>query len=387
MRLWNFLTGYVMIRVDGLSLEKFLNMAAEAGVRVSDVRRASYTVLYAVVSPRDLKKLQSVAPEKYTVTVRKSAGLAVGIKRLLRRRALIIGLALVLLAAVAASFFVWEVRITGIDTREAIALKNELIEFGIYPGAFKGNIDLRKTETALIISHDEFAWLDIKFSGVAALVTVVPAELPPEMVDSSRPCNIVAKKDALIESVTALAGKAVVKPGQTVRAGDVVISGLVWEEGFPRMMFAARGEVIGRVWYRASETAPVSKEVRVPTGRVQTQRVISVGADTAPVDPPCAFAEYDTQEVGRYPVVGLFLPVTITTLEHREVEIKTQDVPRDLLELYLEERAYFKAQGYAPDDAKIVGHRTVFKEEDGMLTATVYIETHEDIGAVVYLEE
>jgi similar to stage IV sporulation protein len=387
VRMWNFLTGYVMIRVDGLSLEKFLNMAAEAGVRVYDVRRASYTVLHATVSPRGLKKLQSIAPEKYAVAVRKSAGLAVGMKRLMRRRALIIGLALVLLAAVAASFFVWEVRVAGIDARDAIALKEELITFGIYPGAFKGNIDLRGTETTLIISHDEFAWIDIKFSGVAALVTVVPAELPPEVVDDSRPCNIVAKKDALIESVTALSGKAAVKPGQTVRAGDVVISGLVWDEGFPRLMFAARGKVIGRVWYRAGETAPVSREERVPTGRVQTQRIISVGADTAPVDPGCTFAEYDTQPVGQYPVVGLFLPVTITTLKHSEVEIKARDVPRDLLELYLEERAYFKAQGYVPDNADIVGHRTIFKEEDGMLTATVYIETHEDIGAVVYLEE
>jgi similar to stage IV sporulation protein len=376
-----------MIRVEGLSLERFLNMAAQAGVSVYDVRRASYTVLQATVSPRGLKKLKGVMPEKYAVTVKKSAGLAVGMKRLARRRALAIGLVLVILAAVAASFFVWEVRVTGIDTREAMALTAELEAFGIYPGAFKGNIDLKRAETRLIISHDEFAWIDIKFSGVVALATVVPAELPPEMVDDSRPCNIVAKKDALIESVTALAGQAAVKPGQTVRAGDVVISGLVWKEGFPCMMFAARGKVIGRVWYRASMTAPVSEQARVPTGRTQTQRIISVGVDSAPVDPDCAFAEYDTKQVGQYPVVGLFLPAYITTLEHSEVMIRAQDVPRDLLELYLEERAYFKAQGFAPDDADIVGHRTIFKEEDGKLTATVYIETHEDIGAVVYLEE
>ena len=194
LRMWNFFTGYVMIRVEGLSLERFLNMAGEAGVHVYDVKRASYTVLHAMVSPRGLKKLQSVVPEKYAVTVRKSAGLTVGMRRIARRRALMIGMALVLLAAVAASFFVWEVRVTGIDAREAIALKGELETFGIYSGAFKGNIDLQRTETKLIISHDEFAWIDIKFSGVVALVTVVPAELPPEMVDDSRPCNIVAKR-------------------------------------------------------------------------------------------------------------------------------------------------------------------------------------------------
>jgi similar to stage IV sporulation protein len=387
LRMWNFLTGYVMIRVEGLSLERFLNMAADAGVKVYDVRRASYTVLHAMVNPSGLKKLQLATPDKYTVTVSKSAGLTVGLRRLARRRALMIGLVLVMLAAVAASLFVWEIRVTGIDVREAKALTAELEQFGIYPGAFKGNLDLKKAETKLIISHDELAWVNIRISGVVAIVKVVPAEQPPEMVDDSRACNIVAKKDAMIESVTALMGHAAVKPGQVVRAGDVLISGLVWGEGFPRMMFAARGKVIGSVWYKSSETAPVREDARVPTGRTQTQRIISVGADSAPVDAPCTFEEYDTKETGKYPVVGLFLPVYITTLEHSEVMIKNQDVPRDMLEVYLEEKAYYEAQGYVPEGADIVGHRTIFKEEDGKLTATVYIETHEDIGTVVYLEE
>lgn len=387
MRMWNFLTGYVMIRVEGLSLEKFLNIAAEAGVSVYDARRASYTVLHAMVSPRGFRKLQHAVPEKYTVTAGKSAGLAVGVKRLARRKALLIGLALVALAAVVASLFVWQVRVTGIDVREAKKITAELESLGIYQGAFKGNIDLKKAETRLIIAHDEFAWVNVRLSGVVALVEVVPAEPVPEMVDESRPCNIVAEKDAMIESVTALKGRAAVKSGQTVRKGDVLISGLVWDPGFPRMLFAARGKVTGSVWYTASVSAPVNEDARIPTGQKQTQRMISVGADSAPVDAGCSFAEYDTKEIDKYPVVGLFLPVYITVLEHSEVQIRTQSIPRDMLEVYLEEKAYYDAQGYVPEKADIVGHRTIFKEEDGKLTATVYLQTHEDIGTVVYLEE
>ncbi len=387
MRMWNFLTGYVMIRVEGLSLEKFLNVAFEANVPVYEARRLSYTVLSAVVSARGYRKLLRVVPEKYTVTAQKSAGLAVGVKWLTRRKALLIGLILVGLAALAASLFVWEVRVTGIDTREAMALTEELAQLGIYPGAYKGHIDLKQAETRLIIAHDEFAWVNLRLTGVVALAEVVPAEPVPEIVDDSRPRHIVAEKDALIESVTALKGRAVVEAGDTVRAGDVLISGLVWDPGLPRMLFAARGEVIGSVWYAARVSAPMYEEVRIPTGRTQLQRVISIGRDSAPVDEGCSFAEYDTDVIREYPVVGLFLPVYISVLEHREVIITRQNVPRDTLTVYLEERAYYNAQGYVPNDTVIVGHRTVFKEEDGMLTATVYLQTHEDIGTVVYLEE
>lgn len=386
MRMWNFLTGYVMIRVEGLSLERFLNIAAENNVSVFDVRRVSYTVLRAIVSPRGLRKLQHVVPEKYTITAQKSAGLTVGMRWLTGRKALLIGLVLVVLAALAASLFVWQVRVTGLEYWEARELLPELEQLGIYQGAFKGNIDTKKAETKLIIAHDEFAWVNVRLTGVVALVEVVPAEPEPEMVDDSRPCNIVAEKDAMIESVTALKGRAAVQKGDTVRAGDVLISGLIWDPGMPRMLFAARGRVIGSVWYIASEEAPVREDVRIPTGRTQTQRVISVGADTAPVDASCSFAEYDTKEIGKYPV-GQFLPVQITVLEHSEVQVTAKDVPRDMLKVYLEERAYYDALGFVPEKADIVGHRTIFKEKEGRLTATVYLQTLENIGTVVYLED
>ena len=46
-------------------------------------------------------------------------------------------------------------------------------------------------------------------------------------------------------------------PGDAVREGDLLISGLIWDPGMPRMMFAARGEVIGSVWYSASVSVTV----------------------------------------------------------------------------------------------------------------------------------
>ena len=42
-RIWYFLTGYVYIRVEGLSLEKLLNLCARQGVRFWGVERPTYT--------------------------------------------------------------------------------------------------------------------------------------------------------------------------------------------------------------------------------------------------------------------------------------------------------------------------------------------------------
>lgn len=385
MRLWNFLAGYVMIRVEGLSLEKFLNLASEQGVVIVSAKRISYTVLSAVVSARGFKKLQSIAAEKYSISLIKQAGIPYQFSRLILRKVLFAGLVVIIAGVFAASLFVWEVKISGLEYNEAAALKEELAELGIYGGAVKSIIDTKEAEKRLLIDHPEYAWLNIRLHGAVADVEVVPAIPVPKIVDDTRPCNIVAAKDALIVSVTAMTGRARVKKGDTVREGDVLISGLVWDPGMTRMLFAARGEVIGSVWYSGEASAPLYRKAQSKTGRMQTQRVIVIGADMAAVDGECSFAEYQTAVADTQYIVGLFLPVKLMTLEHSEIVTEYEPVELQNLRVYLEERAYYQAAGKTEEN--IVSHITVFSEKENVLTATVYVQTHEDIGRVVYMEE
>jgi similar to stage IV sporulation protein len=377
-----------MIRVEGLSLEKFLNMASREGIRVFGITRVSYTVLRAGVSAAGYRRLSKIASEQYTVIREKSFGLPFGIGWLIKRKALLIGLFVVAAAIFTASLFVWEIRITGIEYHKAARLLTELDTLGLRPGMLKSSIDLKELEMRLIIDHDEFAWIDIGFKGVVANIEIIPAEPVPEIVDDKTPCNIVAKKDAYIENVTVKAGRASVKAGDTVRAGDMLISGVVWDEGAPRMLFAARGEVIGNVWYTSVASVSMFNETHQKTGRTEIERVIYIGGDSASVEGPCTFDVYDTQIKEEYYIGGgLFLPVKVAVLEHSEATVTKTPKPFDTLMVYLEERAYYDAQAKVPQDARIVGHSTVFKVMDDIMTATVYLKTQEDIGKAVYLED
>lgn len=377
-----------MIRVEGLSLERFLNIASQAGVKVFDVKRVSYTVLYAGLSARGYRKLIKIVPERYTLTAGRRRGLPFGAMWLFRRKALLAGLLVVALGVVAAAQFVWDVQVNGLGAYEGNKIKAELAGKGIRPGVYKGNIDLKGITTDMIIAHDEIAWMNIGFKGVSVVVKIVPADMPPEVYDENTPCDIVAKKDAYIEKVIPLAGRAVVKPGDTVRAGDKLITGLVWDPGLPRMMFAARGKVLASVWYKGEESAPVYRETREKTGNTQDERVVYIGDDSASLDGPCSFAEFDTEVVKEYYLGDrLFLPVRVALLRHSEVVLKQTPAPLDILMTYLEERAYYRAQCLAPEDADITGHKTIFKTDNDVMTATVYLQTQEDIGKVVYLEE
>ena len=375
-----------MIRVEGLTLERFLNLAAEQGVGVRRAKRVSYTVLRAQVSARGWHRLRRVVPEKYAVTVERQGGLPYLFRRLTLRTALLAGLVLVAAGVLAASMFVWEVRVEGLDTREAMALKDELAGMGIYPGAWKGEIDEEQAGIRVLVGHEEIAWVDIRLQGVVALVEVVTAEVAPEIYDENTPQNIIATKDAIIERVVPMAGEAKVKQGDTVRAGDVLISGLVWDEGKPRMLFAARGETVGSVWYQGGASGSVWEEARIPTGQTYTQRFIALGGDVSAVEPDCGFAEYDAVLKDTVDI-GLFLPVTISEWEYSEVKLIQQPREFEALCVALEEQAYFDAMRFVPEDAEVVGHHAIYRLEDGVLSVTVYVHTYEDIGRAEILED
>ena len=189
-----------------------------------------------------------------------------------------------------------------------------------------------------------------------------------------------------LKAWTPLAGRAAVGKGDTVRAGDVLISGLVWDPGMPRMLFAARGEVIGSVWYKGFASTSIYTETRVPTGRTYRQRVISIGSDSSDLGPDCDFIDYDVRTVERINI-GLFLPVYITEYVYSEIALAEEPKGFEPLSVYLEETAYFEALKSVPEDANVAGHHTVFSMDGCVMSATVYIHTYEDIGRAVILEE
>ena len=138
MRIWQFLSGYVMIRVEGLSLERFLNLAAAEGIGVRRARRTSYTVLKAEVTARGYRKLRRVVPERYAVTAERQGGLPFALRALTLRTALLAGLVLVAGGLFVVSLFVWDVRVDGLEYREAKALGGRAFCDGHPPRCVEG---------------------------------------------------------------------------------------------------------------------------------------------------------------------------------------------------------------------------------------------------------
>lgn len=387
--LWNCLTGYVMIKVEGLSLERFLNFAVENKVRIWEARREKYTLLTAYVSAAGYRKLLKLNEDRYFIYAVKKRGLPFLLLDAKRRFALASGLMLIVSAVLALSCFVWQIRLQGFEKMDPAVIRNEVKNTGIHEGTWKGQVDLKALENGIIRKYPQIAWVNAEFEGVVLKIQVVEAKIPPEIIDTNGAADIVAKKDAFIKKIIVMEGKPAVKEGQTVRKGQTLIDGEILEEGKPRMSFHARGKVTGAVWYKGQGETRLYTVIKTPTGKTADFRYIQIGNNLVLMggQEPGFKSTIDTVKVAYAIGENLFFPVKI--LNVRMTEVVEQRLMRPITEAKAEaeEKAYRNAMSQMPDDMEIMDLNFTVEIHEDIVQAICYIETEEEIGITVKTDE
>lgn len=273
-RLWRFLLGYVVLKIRGPKLERFLNRAAKEGIAIWDAERLGQTMLVVRVSLAGFRRARRLCrAQGWRVSIAEKVGLPFLGVRLLRRKMLVAGGLLALAAIYWASGYIWFV---AIETEEGAPVEKILQvaeEAGLRPGVSRRSIDRYQIQRALLLEIDELSWATVQIQGTRAVIEAnLRAGLPPSM---TRPGDLVAARDGIVERVVVLNGRALVRAGDTVKRGDLLITGFIppsdpaheslVQAGNPPYV-RAEGVVTARVWYEGKASVPLVQAVEEPTG-------------------------------------------------------------------------------------------------------------------------
>ncbi|HEX3031536.1 MAG TPA: sporulation protein YqfD, partial [Bacillota bacterium] len=149
-RLWSWLTGFLVLKLNGDSLEKFINMAASRGIMMWDIQRLkgqSMVVRVRLSSLRPLRHIKRRSGVRFRVLEKR--GLPFYFWQMKRRKALTMGAMLFIATLYILSSFVWFVDISGTKkvSRESVLIS--LAELGVKPGVWRYGLDLKGTEKLL----------------------------------------------------------------------------------------------------------------------------------------------------------------------------------------------------------------------------------------------
>ena len=246
--------GEVRIRVRGASTERFLNVCLRGEIALWDVTREDARTLTATLSVRDFYALRRLMGRTgCRVRIVERHGAPFWVNRIRARWVLgagVFGLAALL---VVLSQFLWVLEIDAAPGVPVGALREILREPGIYEGAYLGSEDTAVTRRAIQTELPEASVVAITRIGNAMRVEVDAAVPMPTKVDRAAPTGLVAVRDGVVSKVTANNGQALVKPGDAVEAGTLLISSAVpntTEWGQPH-----RTHGMGRVMAYTSRTA------------------------------------------------------------------------------------------------------------------------------------
>ena len=292
-------------QAEGLNLEKLLRMAAERDMDLLRVRRNGRRVT-GLVAEKRLPELEEMAARGgWALRAGGYAGLSRWRERLKARWALCALTALALGGVLVSLQMVWAVELVDAGSY-AGDVRAFLEETGVRPFIWKSCVDAAALKEALEWRYPKVAWVEVGWRGTVLQVRMVEGTPMGEPLDWRGSQDIVASRDGVVVSVVPLAGTAMCKPGDTVRAGQVLIAGeerLNAEETRP---VSARGMVIARVWDGARARVSLRETQTVYSGAsFQRQMVRTPWFNLwSPAD--SGFAQQDIHaEV--MPLGGLFL--------------------------------------------------------------------------------
>lgn len=384
MKIWYFFKGYVIIRVEGLTLERFLNLAATNDIYLWDISRESYTVLQMKATIEGFKALKGIVRRVgCRVEIIDKKGLPFLFYRLKARKMLGFGFILFLGIIFFLSSLIWNIEIVGnerVKTEEIIKiLEKEEIKRGI----IKYKIDKDYIKYLLLNEFDNLSFLSVDIKGTKLLIEMKEQDLPPERINRDVPCNIVATKKGVILKAIARNGRAVVRKGDVVKEGDILITGVILDEHSQKQILVhAEGEVLAKTIYSHRIDEPIIKTIKEETGRTYTRREFKIGDKGVQFfKGEIPFKDYieEVEEVKPFNI-DVDLPIKVFVHQYKEVEIKEIKQNIDFLKQASHIRAVEELNKQLPKDAQIQSKDVKYYLKDDILSTYVTLEVIEDIG-------
>ena len=229
MRGWyRYLRGYVFLRMIGLSPERFLNLCCSAGLELWQVRQEKDGCLFFMDLPSFLRCRPYAKKSGIRLFVLKRIGLPFVLRRNRTRGLWAAGFLAFFCLLFGLSLFLWDIEYQGNTAYTDSQLDHSLNRMGIHCGILKWNISCEELETALREEYNGITWVSARVSGTRLYVHIKENEVLMEIPEKENsPCDLTAEADAVITRVVVRSGIPLVKAGDAVEKGQVLVTGRI----------------------------------------------------------------------------------------------------------------------------------------------------------------
>jgi similar to stage IV sporulation protein len=389
LTIWNYLRGYVIIEVSGFSVERFLNLAIHKGIYLWGIKRNAKGIILNV-GIKGFKLLKPCAKKtKCHIKIITKIGLPFVLHKYRKRKILVSGILFFIVILYFLSSFIWTIEITGTNRIDKKDIIDYSVESGLKPGAYKNHMDLRQLEKKFMNNFPDISWISISVKGTKAKIELTETIEKTQIIDRTKPCDLVAAKNGLIISIVTNAGTPKVKVKDVVEKGDLLVSGqlLIGEGAEQKIEYVhASAKIKAKLWYEFDLSENIKYNEKIYTG--QTKKGYSINIKDKKINLLKASVSYSNcdkiSNVKKLDFGGDFeFPISLVVDEYKEYTLdektRTEEQIKKIIGAQIEDLVKNKLD----QNVEIVDKNIKYTVLGDKVTAKVIITTIEDINKEV----
>ena len=236
-KLMRFVLGYVKVEINGIAIERFINLVLSRNIHIWNVVSKDNKVCFCI-KPKDTYKLKPVIEkirkkpamndDKYIFDfrIKERYGLPFFLYAYRKRKMFYIGVFIGWLIVYSLSRYIWNISFEGNMKHTDEELYRFLRRENITEGIKKDNVKGERIEKMLRNEYFDITWASVEITGTKLIVYVREnTNNTEEKIDNDKEIGALkATKSAEIVSIVTRSGTPVVGVGDTVNKGDVLIS-------------------------------------------------------------------------------------------------------------------------------------------------------------------
>ncbi len=226
---WQWLCGYVCILLRGRQVNRFLNLCSRNGIRLWKISRDVDHVIRAHIGLKDFYYLKPyLRKTKTRMKILSKKGFPFWCYRHPKLKWTFVVLLFATCMFTYSFNYIWEIEIHGNSKISNYELMDFLESYEIEVGTKKDTVDCSFLEDQLRQNFNDLSWVSVYFNQTKLCIEIKESlydEFQSDSNDTNMQYNLVAEKDATIYSIITRKGTSVIKEGQKVKAGDILVLG------------------------------------------------------------------------------------------------------------------------------------------------------------------
>lgn len=391
--LW--LRGYLLCRIKGYSIERFMNLCRSKGIHINKVNKSEegYTFL---ITLKDYRKMRPIARKtKIVPYIKKRYGLPFLLHRYRKRTGLFIGILLFLCIIYTMSLFIWDIHIEGGFKYTKETLLEFINENDVYSGMIKSDVNCQQIEEKIRLEYSDISWVSAEIKGTRLMIRFTETNMPIPKREMREPSHLVATKSGIIKNIITRNGTPQVKIGDVIRKGDVLVSGIVDVVGdfdalIRKKMVVADADIVCKSYYNYNESFPLEHEKKIYTGKEKSKYGIQVlNQKISFYSPRISYRNYDiiTDEAILKLSWNFYLPLRYQITTCREYYLQKQVYTKEEATSIAMNRLKEYLDVLVANDVEIIDNQVKIEIDDNTCTASGKIIVYESCWDYKQIEE